>query len=318
MTSGQENKNLSLVVYRSDWFMISDTSSLIVSESVEDYWALLKPRVMSLVVFTGLCGLLMAPAHIHPILGLTAILCIAVGAGASGCLNMWFDRDIDALMVRTQDRPLPRGRIAPDNALAFGVVLAIGSVLVMGVGVGWIAAFWLAVTIAFYVFVYTIWLKRTTSQNIVIGGAAGALPPVIGWAAVTGTTPLEAWILFAIIFLWTPPHFWALSLYRHEDYRRARIPMLPVTAGIPATKRQIVFYSILLVLASVAPAGVGMTSWAYGVCALALGGGFFFLSLRVLWSDDSKTAMQLFGYSIFYLFLLFLIMTVDRLWGTFL
>lgn len=295
--------------------MISDTSSLIVSESVEDYWALLKPRVMSLVVFTGLCGLLMAPGHIHPVLGFTTILCIAVGAGASGCLNMWFDRDIDAMMSRTQDRPLPQGRIDPDNALTFGIILAVGSVFVMAVGVGWMAALWLAVTIAFYVFIYTMWLKRWTSQNIVIGGAAGALPPVIGWAAVTGTTPLEVWILFGIIFLWTPPHFWALSLYRHEDYRRACVPMLPVTAGIPATKRQIVFYTTLLVALSVVPSVIGMTSWIYGGFALALGGGFLGLSLRVFWSDDAKVAMQLFGYSIIYLFLLFLMMTVDRLLG---
>lgn len=297
--------------------MISDTSpfdaSEVLSESVEDYWALLKPRVMSLVVFTGLCGLLMAPGHIHPLLGFTAILCIAVGAGAAGCLNMWFDRDIDAIMTRTQDRPLPQGRIAPDNALTFGVILAAGSVLVMTVGVGLTAAFWLAVTIAFYIFVYTIWLKRLTPQNIVIGGAAGALPPVIGWAAVTGSTPLEAWLLFAIIFLWTPPHFWALSLYRHDDYRRAGIPMLPVTAGIPATKRQIVLYSILLILTTLVPVFIGMASWIYGGSALILGGGFLLLSLRVLWSDDTRIAMHLFGYSIAYLFLLFLTMTVDRL-----
>ena len=226
----------------SDIILNVNSLETIDDSSLQDYINLLKPRVMSLVVFTGLCGMLMAPGSLHPVLAFTAILCIAIGAGAAGCLNMWWDRDIDAVMSRTRNRPLPQGTIEPDSALAFGVISGLGSVMTMGVAIHWLAAGLLAVTILFYLFVYTIWLKRRTPQNIVIGGAAGALPPVIGWAAVTGTTPLEAWILFGIIFLWTPPHFWALSLYRYDDYVKAKVPMLPVTAGFPATKRQIMVY----------------------------------------------------------------------------
>lgn len=292
------------------------SSSLFVHDAsnagVQDYLALLKPRVMSLVVFTGLCGLLMAPGTLHPVLAFSAILAIAVGAGAAGCLNMWWDRDIDAIMSRTQKRPIPEGRVDPDSALAFGVILSLAAVITMGVAIHWLAAGLLSITILFYVFVYTMWLKRWTPQNIVIGGAAGAFPPVIGWAAVTGTVPLEAWILFGIIFLWTPPHFWALSLHSHEDYARAKVPMLPVTAGIEATKRQIVLYTVLLVLLSVVPACIGMTSWVYGSFAVLLGAGFLLLAWRVKCQEDSKPALQLFAYSIFYLFALFLIMTVDR------
>lgn len=279
---------------------------------VQDYLALLKPRVMSLVVFTGLCGLLMAPGSLHPVLAFSAILSIAVGAGAAGCLNMWWDRDIDAIMSRTQKRPIPEGRIDPDSALAFGVILSFASVITMGVAIHWLAAGLLSLTILFYVLVYTMWLKRWTPQNIVIGGAAGAFPPVIGWAAVTGTVPLEAWILFGIIFLWTPPHFWALALHSHEDYARAKVPMLPVTAGIEATKRQIVFYTVLLVILSVVPAIIEMTSWVYGGCASLLGAGFLLLAWRVKCQEGSIPPLQLFAYSIFYLFALFLIMTVDR------
>jgi protoheme IX farnesyltransferase len=279
---------------------------------VRDYLDLLKPRVMSLVVFTGLCGLVMAPGTLHPVLAFSAILSIAVGAGAAGCLNMWWDRDIDAMMVRTQKRPLPQGRIDPDSALAFGVILGLGSVITMAVAIHWLAATLLAVTILFYMLIYTMWLKRWTPHNIVIGGAAGALPPVIGWSAVTGTAPLESWILFGIIFLWTPPHFWALSLYRHEDYARANIPMLPVTAGIEATKRQIVVYTVLLAVLSLVPSIIGMASWVYGSLASALGAGFFLLAWRVKRTDGLKPAMQLFAYSIIYLFVLFLAMTLDR------
>ena len=279
---------------------------------VQDYLALLKPRVMSLVVFTGLCGLLMAPGSLHPVLAFSAILSIAVGAGAAGCLNMWWDRDIDAIMSRTQKRPIPSGRVDPDSALAFGVILSLASVITMGVAIHWLAAGLLSLTILFYVLVYTMWLKRWTPQNIVIGGAAGAFPPVIGWAAVTGTVPLEAWILFGIIFLWTPPHFWALALHSHEDYARAKVPMLPVTAGIEATKRQIVFYTVLLVILSVVPAIIEMTSWVYGSCASLLGAGFLLLAWRVKCQGGSIPPLQLFAYSIFYLFALFLIMTVDR------
>jgi len=280
---------------------------------VEDYFALLKPRVMSLVVFTGLCGLLMAPGSLHPVLGFAAILSIAVGAGAAGCLNMWWDRDIDAIMSRTRRRPLPQGRVAPDSALAFGVILSAASVIMMGVAIHWLAAALLALTILFYVLIYTIWLKRWTPHNIVIGGASGALPPVIGWCAVTGTAPWEAWLLFGIIFLWTPPHFWALSLYNHEDYARANVPMLPVTAGAIATKRQILLYTVLLVAVSLAPAIMGMVTWAYGGLASALGIGFLVLSWRVCYQDARKPAIQLFAYSILYLFVLFLGMAIDRM-----
>ncbi|MGH6618226.1 MAG: heme o synthase, partial [Alphaproteobacteria bacterium] len=211
-----------------------------------DYIALMKPRVMSLVVFTGLAGMLVAPGHLHWLLASVAVLCIAVGAGASGAINMWYDRDIDAVMERTRRRPLPLGRIAPEEALTFGVVLASGSVFLMGVAVNWTAAALLALTVLFYVFVYTIWLKRRTPQNIVIGGAAGAFPPMIGWAAVTGDVSLESFTLFALIFMWTPPHFWALSLYRCGDYAAAGVPMLPVVAGKTETKRQMLIYTILL------------------------------------------------------------------------
>ena len=280
---------------------------------VQDFVDLLKPRVMSLVVFTGLCGLMMAPGSIHPLLGFTTILAIAVGAGAAGCLNMWWDRDIDKLMSRTQKRPLPSGRIDPDSALSFGIILSILSVMTMGVAIHWFAAALLATTIFFYIVIYSMWLKRWTPQNIVIGGTAGALPPVIGWSAVTGTAPLEAWILFGIIFLWTPPHFWALSLYNHQDYAQANVPMLPVTAGITATKRQIVFYTLLLVFMTLLPSLISMVTWVYGGIASLLGGGFMGLAWRILRQDNPKYAMQLFAYSIVYLFVLFLVMTMDRI-----
>ena len=288
-------------------------SDQVLDGDVQDYFDLLKPRVMSLVVFTGLCGLLMAPGSIHPVLAFSAILSIAVGAGAAGCLNMWWDRDIDAIMVRTQKRPIPQGRIDPDSALAFGVILSLASVMTMGIAIHWLAAGLLAFTILFYVLIYTMWLKRWTPQNIVIGGAAGALPPVIGWAAVTGTVPVEAWILFGIIFLWTPPHFWALSLYRHDDYARANIPMLPVTAGVEATKRQIVLYTVLLGILSITPSLISMVSWVYGGIASVMGFAFLGLALHVKRQETAKSAMQLFAYSIIYLFVLFLVMTLDRM-----
>jgi protoheme IX farnesyltransferase len=297
----------------SDIILNVNSLETIDDSSLQDYINLLKPRVMSLVVFTGLCGMLMAPGSLHPVLAFTAILCIAIGAGAAGCLNMWWDRDIDAVMSRTRNRPLPQGKIEPDSALAFGVISGLGSVMTMGVAIHWLAAGLLAVTILFYLFVYTIWLKRRTPQNIVIGGAAGALPPVIGWAAVTGTTPLEAWILFGIIFLWTPPHFWALSLYRYDDYVKAKVPMLPVTAGFPATKRQIMVYTILLALLSLAPYFIGMATGMYGTTAMILAIGFLGLAWRVLYQGTDKAALQLFAYSIAYLFVLFFAMTLDRL-----
>lgn len=281
------------------------------SEDLGDYIALLKPRVMSLSIFTAICGILMAPGHIHPFLGFITVLCISIGAGASGCLNMWYDRDIDAIMKRTKDRPLPAGRIAPDNALAFGMVLSGASVMILGIAVSWLSAVLLAFTIFFYVVIYTIWLKRSTPQNIVIGGAAGALPPVIGWAAVTGSVGIEAWILFLIIFLWTPPHFWALSLHRHDDYFKAKIPIMPVVAGESSTKKQILVYSILTVLSTVSPYFIGMGSVVYLSFALVLGAIFLFLAIQLYRCDGTKKAMRLFGYSITYLFLIFLGLTID-------
>ena len=230
---------------------------------VEDYLALLKPRVMSLVVFTALVGLLVAPGHVHPVIGFTALLCIAIGAGASGALNMWYDADIDAVMTRTKSRPIPAGRVQPGEALAFGATLAIFSVAALGVLVNWFAAALLAFTIFFYVFVYTMWLKRSTPQNIVIGGAAGAFPPMIGWASVTGDVSLAPVLMFLIIFLWTPPHFWALSLLKSDDYARAGVPMLPVVAGHDETRRQILIYTLIL-------APVGLTPSLFGFAGTAL------------------------------------------------
>ncbi len=283
------------------------------SESLEDYISLLKPRVMSLVVFTAACGVLMAPGSLHPFLSGVAILCIAIGAGASGALNMWYDRDIDSIMQRTKNRPLPQNRLNPDNALAFGTILSILSVITMGVAINWVAAGWLTFTIFFYVFIYTMWLKRWTSQNIVIGGAAGALPPVVGWAAVTGNTPFEAWLLFLIIFMWTPPHFWALSLHRHQDYIDANVPMMPVVAGAASTKNQIIIYAIITVGVTLLPVYIGMSSIIYGYGAAALGVIFIIMSVQVRLSHSTKVAMRLFAYSILYLFLIFLGLTIDRL-----
>jgi len=284
---------------------------------VGDYIELMKPRVMSLVVFTAFVGLLIAPGQVHPMVGFTALLCIAVGAGAAGALNMWYDADIDARMTRTAARPIPAGRVAPGEALAFGVMLAVGSVVVLGLLVNVIAAALLAVTIAFYVGIYTMWLKRRTPQNIVIGGAAGALPPVIGWVAATGSLAVEPILLFAIIFFWTPPHFWALSLYRTEDYTRAGIPMLPVVAGARETRRQIVLYTLLLAPLGVAPWLLGYAGLSYGVVALASGAVMIALALRVRAEEEGThtASKQLFGFSILYLFLLFAVLLVDHLAG---
>src|SRR4051812_25727493 len=248
---------------------------------VEDYLELLKPRVMSLVVFTALVGLLVAPGHLHPVIGFTALLCIAIGAGASGALNMWYDADIDAIMTRTKRRPIPAGRIQPGEALAFGATLAVGSVVVLGVLVNWVAAALLAFTIAFYVFVYTMWLKRATPQNIVIGGAAGAFPPVVGWAAVTGDVSLAPVLMFLIIFLWTPPHFWALGLLSTDDYRRAGVPMLPVVAGPDATRLQILLYTLVLAPVGLTPTLFGFAGFVYGAVALVSGAIMLALAWRV-------------------------------------
>lgn len=283
-----------------------------------DIFALTKPRVMSLVVFTALCGLLASRAPIDPVLGFTAILCIALGAGASGALNQWYEADLDARMKRTAKRPLPGGRVSRETALHFGVGLSVFSVLLLGLATNWLAAFILAFAILFYAVVYTMWLKPSTPQNIVIGGAAGAFPPLLGWAAATGDVSTLPAILFAIIFLWTPPHFWALALFVKTDYAAAGIPMLPVTAGAKATRAQIILYSIVLAAVSIAPWPLGLTGWVYGAAAALLGVNFVNLAVRV-WRNPAtdpalmKPEKRLFGYSILYLFILFGALVADRL-----
>jgi protoheme IX farnesyltransferase len=285
--------------------------------AVRDYVQLLKPRVMSLVVFTAFVGMAIAPGGVNPVIGAAALIAIAVGAGASGALNMWFDADIDGLMRRTAPRPIPSGRVAAGDALGLGLVLAVGSVTFLGLAANWLSAALLAFTIFFYVVIYTMWLKRLTPQNIVIGGAAGALPPVIGWAVVTNSISVEGLVLFAIVFLWTPPHFWALSLYRSEDYARAGVPMLPVVSGSQHTKRAILLYSfVLAAVAAIAPPVIGMATPAYGVVAALLGALFIWLALAVARMPESDTEMRparrLFAYSMLYLFLLFAILLVEN------
>jgi protoheme IX farnesyltransferase len=282
---------------------------------VVDFISLLKPRVMSLVVFTGFAGLYLAPGDLNSVLEVIAVFCIAIGAGASGAINMWYDRDIDAIMSRTKERPIPSGRVSSDAALTFGVLLAGGSIMVMGLAINWLAAALLTITISFYIFVYTMWLKRRTPQNIVIGGAAGAFPPMIGWAAITGTISLEPIVLFAIIFIWTPPHFWALSLYRSDDYKAAGIPMMPLVHGRDKTKKQILLYSLVLAPLGLVPSFIGMAGLLYGLIALLLGTAFIGAALRVSREDSEKNCKQLFGFSIFYLFFLFFVLIVDRSFG---
>ncbi len=282
-----------------------------------DFFELLKPRVMSLVIFTALVGIALAPGGIHPVIGFTALLCIAVGAGASGALNMWYDADIDAKMARTANRPIPSGRVAPQEAAVFGSVLSVFSVMTMGGLVNWVAAALLAFTIFFYVAIYTMWLKRRTPQNIVIGGAAGAFPPMIGWAAVTGTVSLESIVLFAIIFMWTPPHFWALALFRSGDYEKVGVPMMPVVAGERETRRQIMVYSVLLVPVTLLPGLMGFAGTLYMAATAVLGVGFLAFAFRV-WrtapgAAQDKAAKALFAYSILYLFLIFSLLLVERL-----
>ncbi|MGI9411098.1 MAG: heme o synthase [Hyphomicrobiaceae bacterium] len=283
---------------------------------VGDFVALLKPRVMSLVIFTALVGMVVAPGSLHPVLAGIALLCIAVGAGASGALNMWYDADIDASMARTASRPIPRGRVRPNDALLFGVILSAFSVLTLGILVNWVAAVLLAVTIGFYIFVYTMWLKRRTPHNIVIGGAAGAFPPMVGWAAVTGGVSLESVVLFLIIFMWTPPHFWALSLYRCRDYERAGVPMLPVVAGADETRRQILIYSMLLVPLTIAPWVLDFAGVAYLATSTVLGAAFIYQALRVYSVREGRSAdleaKRLFVYSIFYLFVLFAVLLAEH------
>jgi protoheme IX farnesyltransferase len=282
-----------------------------------DYFALLKPRVMSLVVFTAFVGLYLAPGEIHPFLAAVAILCIAIGAGASGALNMWYDADIDAVMSRTASRPIPSGRVAPGEALGFGLVLAAFSVATLGVVVNWLAAALLAFTIFFYAVIYTMWLKRATPQNIVIGGAAGAFPPMIGWATVTGSVTVESVVLFLIIFLWTPPHFWALALFKSGDYGKAGIPMMPNVAGEAATKTQIFWYAVATAIAGAAPFALGVAGPIYGVVATVLGIEFVRHAWRVWNMPESDRVMvpakKMFGFSIVYLFAVFALFLIDDL-----
>jgi protoheme IX farnesyltransferase len=285
---------------------------------VADYVEILKPRVMSLVVFTGFVGLVVAPVHLHPVLAAVAVLCIAVGAGAAGAINMWYDRDIDALMRRTSRRPLPTGRMMPGEALGFGVVLGVGAVLLMGLAVNPVAAELLGLAIGFYVFVYTIWLKRRTPQNIVVGGAAGAFPPMIGWAAATGQIGWGAIALFAIIFFWTPPHFWALSLYRTDDYAAAGVPMLPVVSGPRETKRQILLYTLVLWPATTAPWLLGIAGNLYGVGALLLSAIFTGSAIRVWRDHTDRSARRMFAFSLLYLFLVFSLLLIDHVGGNWL
>ncbi len=277
-----------------------------------DYVARLKPRVMSLVVFTGLIGMLIAPDALHPAKALAALICIAVGAGASGALNMWFDADIDAVMARTKGRPIPMRRIRPEEALGFGVILSVFAVASMGVLVNWLAAELLAFTIVFYAVVYTMWLKRRTPQNIVIGGAAGAAPPLLGWTAVTGQVDPGALLLFLIIYIWTPPHFWALAIHRRHDYADADIPMLPVTHGVAFTRLHILLYTILLFLITLLPFLTGMSGWIYLAGAVVLGLRFLGYAARLYATGDDRLAMPTFGFSIVYLFGLFAALMLDH------
>jgi len=294
---------------------IGDSDVRLSEAMAGDYLSLLKPRVMVLVVFTAFVGLVAAPTSTNPFIALIAIACIAVGAGASGALNMWYDADIDAVMSRTAKRPIPSGRVRPGEALVFGLVLSVLSVFTLGVLVNWLSAALLAFTIFFYAVIYTMYLKRWTQQNIVIGGAAGAFPPIVGWAAATGSISLESVVLFMIIFLWTPPHFWALALFKMEDYGRAGVPMMPNVAGPASTRRQIFAYSLLVAVVAVLPAPLGYVSPVYGVLSAALGAGFVWYAWQVLRMDDADTVMRpakkLFAYSLVYLFAIFAIYLAD-------
>ncbi len=283
-----------------------------INASVKDYFLLLKPRVMSLVVFTGMVGMYVAPGHVHPFIAIIATLLIALGSGAAGAINMWYERDIDAGMRRTQNRPIPAGRVHPDSALEFAVVCAISSVFLMALVVNYLSAALLLFAILFYVFVYTIWLKQSTPLNIVIGGAAGAMPPVIGWAAVTNSLALEPLILFAIIFMWTPPHFWALALVRSEEYDKVGIPMMPSVAGRRSTLKQMLVYTLLLVPLTTVPYFVNDAGFLYLIGGLGLGLGFIFHAVRMFFSKDNSKAMAMFGYSILYLSGIFLLLVVDK------
>jgi len=279
---------------------------------VKDYISLLKPRVMSLVVFTGLCGMLVAPGHIHPLVAFISILCITIGSGASGAINMWYERELDKKMLRTQNRALPQGRLDPKNAIDFAGFLAFASVFIMAFAVNVMAAFLLLCAILFYVFIYTIWLKPRTPQNIVIGGAAGAFPPLIGWASVTGDVSVNSFVLFLIIFLWTPPHFWALSLFRNEDYKRAGIPMMPVIHGPAETKKQMLIYTIILFLVTLLPFFFHSSSYIYLAAATVLGLKFLHHAVKVFKDPAEINAKKMFGFSIIYLFALFFSLVIDH------
>ena len=293
------------------------TGAAVSTATVRDYVDLLKPRVMSLVVFTAWIGLVIAPAPIHPFAAALAVLAVALGSGAAGAINMWYERDLDALMTRTANRPLPQGRVAPDDALGLGVLLSIFSLVLMAVATNYVAMALLAAAILFYVFVYTIWLKRRTPQNIVIGGAAGAFPPMIGWAAATGSLSLEPVLLFMIIFFWTPPHFWALALTRTEDYARAGIPMLPVVAGDATTRRHILLHTLILVPLGIAPWVLGYAGALYGLTAVGSGAIMLVLAWQVFRErrPTERASKQLFAFSILYLFLLFAVLLIERGWG---
>jgi protoheme IX farnesyltransferase len=279
---------------------------------VKDFYALLKPRVMTLVVFTGVVGMYLAPGHINPFVTIIATLCIALGSGAAGAINMWYERDIDALMKRTKGRPLPDSRMYPETALEFAIMVALISVILMAVATNLVASFILLLAILFYVFIYTIWLKRRTPQNIVIGGAAGAFPPMIGWAAVNGNITLQSLILFLIIFVWTPPHFWSLALYKNEEYQNAGIPMLPVVAGGLVTRKYILAYTIALVFVSIIPLFIGMFGKIYGICAVLLGVKFLESSYKLYKKYSETQARKNFKFSLLYLFFLFVFMVIDR------
>ncbi|SFB06156.1 protoheme IX farnesyltransferase [Rhizobium sp. NFR07] len=297
----------------------NEEGKLLSEANARDFFALLKPRVMSLVVFTALAGLVLAPGHLNPVLAVISILCIAVGAGASGALNMWYDADIDAVMTRTAKRPIPAGRILPKEALAFGLTLSAFSVAILGLAVNWFAAGLLAFTIFFYAVIYTMWLKRSTPQNIVIGGAAGAFPPMLGWACVTGGVSLDSVILFMITFLWTPPHFWALALFKMRDYGSVGIPMMPNVVGERSTKRQMFVYTLLTMAVAVAPSFTGLASIGYGIFAGILSAIFIFYSVLVLRMPDGDEKMvparKMFFYSIFYLFAIFSGLLFDHVAG---
>ena len=281
--------------------------------TVGEFFQLMKPRVMSLVIFTGFAGMFLAPGQMHPILAAVALFAIAAGAGASGAINQWYDRDIDAVMSRTRNRPIPAGRVVPAEALALGIVISFLSVLLLSLTSNLLAGGLLAFTIFFYAVIYTVWLKRSTAQNIVIGGAAGALPPMVGWAAVTGSISIESIALFALIFVWTPPHFWALALVKNDDYKQAGVPMLPVVAGAAETRKQILIYALILAPTGLAPYALSMTTLLYPAIAAVMGIVFVGLAVSLYRKPSDAAAWKLFKFSIFYLFILFAVLIADRL-----